>query len=122
MSYRGQDEKEAVFSFLGWAESLGSLPRGKEMFVYYSIYVCIYVCMCLYTTVYVLYTTVCDVYYSMLYTTVCVVYYSICVCILQYVFVYYSMLYTTVCVVYYSIYVCILQYICLYTIVYVCIL
>ena len=44
-SYRGQDEKEAVFSFSGWVESLGSFPGGKEMFVYYSI--------CLYTTVYV---------------------------------------------------------------------
>ena len=37
-SYRGQDEKEAVFSFSGWVESLGSFPGGKEMFVYYSIY------------------------------------------------------------------------------------
>lgn len=51
-SYRGQDEKEAVFSFLGWAESLGSLPRGKEMFVYYSISVCIYVCILKYMFVY----------------------------------------------------------------------
>ena len=58
-SYRGQDEKEVVFSFLGWAESLGSFPGGKEMFVYYSISVCIlqymfvYYSICLHTTVYV---------------------------------------------------------------------
>ena len=78
MSYRGQDEKEAVFSFLGWAESLGSLPRGKEMFVYYSIYVCICVCICVCILQYVLYTTV-------------------YVCTLQYMFVHYSIyLYTTV--------------------------
>ena len=67
MSYRGQDEKEAVFSFLGWAESPGSLPRGKEC-LYSTVY------MFAYMFVYVLYTTVYVVYYSMC----CILQYAVC--------------------------------------------